>query len=61
MAGREIIVEAKKQVKAGASTDVLAKAQKRADIIRSNIANIFSKEHIPRDNIDKQDRNNIKL
>ena len=60
MAGSEIIAEANKHVKAGASMDVLANAQKRLDNIRSDIANILSKARIPKDNIDKQDRENIK-
>ena len=53
VAGSEIIAEANKQVKAGASTEVLAKAQKRVDSIRSDIANILSKTRLTNDNIDK--------
>ena len=34
--------------------------QKRVDNIRSDIANILSKARISKDNIDKQDRDNIK-
>ena len=60
VAGSEIIAEAKRQVKAGASTDLLAKAQKKVNNIRSDIANILSKVRIPKENIDKQDKENIK-
>ena len=39
---------------------MLVKSQKKVDNIKSNIANILSKARIPKQNIDKQDRANIK-
>ena len=56
----EIILEVNKLVKESALKEMLVTAQTKVDNIRTAIANILSKAKIPKQNIDKQDRENVK-
>ena len=58
LADRDIISMANK-VKAGAPKELLVKAQMKVDNVTTDIANVLSKARVPKQNIDKQDREYI--